>query len=280
MASPEIQETQASPVTQKPGFGARLNARLTGTAWRSIFRFMDLRLRLDRGFRRLIYRPAGSPGADGVPDDWRVSIVVTSRDEAFAVHALIGGGRVRHGKGRIAAPDLTLTFRDAATARSLLTRPPAEMLEMMLRSDLVFTGNMSHASRFGYLLSAMAPRKGPRPPVGPRRPFSLPAPKRSLASAPCDEVRHLDDPGLSELTIEDFPRLKRFLCDFFSTTPELCAERPRLYTEHFRRHGFELDAQGQPIPPVLRQAGAFHHLMSERKPLIREGDLLAGTTTA
>ena len=260
----------------------RVRSLAATVAWRGVFLFMDVKLRLNRPFRRLIYRPAvaGGLAADGsIADDWRARIVVEGRDGSFAVHAIIGGGRVRQGGGRLDSPDLVLSFRDADTARAMLTRPPSEMLEMLLRSELVFTGNMSHASRLGYVLSALAPAKGAKA-AGPRRTVALPAPRRSSPMAPCDAVKHLPDPGLSALTLDDFPRLHRLVQDFFELTPELCTERPRLYTRWLREHGFETDAQGRPWNPILRQAGAFHHLMTHRAPLIRQGCLLAGTTTA
>ena len=271
------------PPGAKSGLRHRSQALAARVSFRAVFALMDLRLRFDPAFRRLVYRPAGADGAGPggtVPDDWRARIVVESRDGSFAVHATVGGGRVRAGTGRLDAPDLVLGFRDATAAQAMLTRPPAEMLEMMLRSDLVFTGNMSHASRLGFMLSALVPRPGQPPPVAPRRKIELPPPRRSTRMEPCDAVKHLPDPGLAALTLADFPRLGHFLADFFETTPEMCTERPRLYTEWLRKNGFETDSTGAPHEPVLRQAGAFHHLMVNRAPRIRTGDLLAGTTTS
>ncbi|MBN1944902.1 MAG: hypothetical protein JW797_04460, partial [Bradymonadales bacterium] len=145
------------PRVARPPLARRMNARLTAMAWRSVFRFLNLRLKVDRRFRRLIFRRDGQNGSAVVPDDWRSTIVLASRDGSFSVHAIFAQGRVKHGRGTAVNPDLTLTFRDAATARALLTHPPSEMLEMMLRSDLIMSGNLSHASRFGYLLTALAP---------------------------------------------------------------------------------------------------------------------------
>ena len=103
----------------------RVRSLAAAVAWRGVFLFMDVKLRLNRPFRRLIYRPAvaGGLAADSsIADDWRARIVVEGRDGSFAVHAIIGGGRVRQGGGRLDSPDLVLSFRDADTARAMLTR--------------------------------------------------------------------------------------------------------------------------------------------------------------
>ena len=94
-----------------------------------------------------------------------------------------------------------------------------------------------------------------------------------------DEVAVLDDPYLSRYTIDDFPRLKAMRAEFFGAHGIVCTERPRLITEYYREHGFETDAEGREIDPELRQAGALHHLLVNKEPLIRDRALLAGTTT-
>ena len=43
-------------------------------------------------------------------------------------------------------------------------------------------------------------------------------------------VRHLEDPYLSGFSIDDFPRLKKFLDIHFTVKPEVCPELPSLVT--------------------------------------------------
>ena len=52
-----------------------------------------------------------------------------------------------------------------------------------------------------------------------------------------------------------------------------------LLTDWFRRNGFEVKYDGTPWVPETRQGMAFKYLMEKKKPIIRKGDLLAGTTT-
>ncbi|MFO8049165.1 MAG: pyruvate formate lyase family protein, partial [Desulfosudaceae bacterium] len=93
-------------------------------------------------------------------------------------------------------------------------------------------------------------------------------------------ARYLPEPFLADYQLKDFPRLEKMLEQHFTVKPRVCVERPRLLTRWYRDNGFELDREGRPWPPVLRQAGAFKYLMTAKKPLIAPGSLLAGTTTA
>jgi formate C-acetyltransferase len=152
---------------------------------------------------------------------------------------------------------------------------------MLLRNELTFEGNMCVVSRVSYLLERMKGRK--RPAEDPRHDFlyksALARAKKPLPSNKTDAVEYLEDPSVSQWTLADFPRLERFVADFFSCRPTISTERPRLLTEYFKRHGFENDAGGEPRDPVLRQAEAFKYLMEHRRPIIRRDDLIAGTTT-
>ena len=94
--------------------------------------------------------------------------------------------------------------------------------------------------------------------------------RETLRCEPTDEVAVLDDPYLSRYTLDDFPRLKAMRAEFFGARGEICTERPRLVTEYYREHGFETDADGREIDPELRQAGALHHVLVNKEPLIRD----------
>ena len=92
-------------------------------------------------------------------------------------------------------------------------------------------------------------------------------------------VKWLDEPYLSEYTIEDFPRLVKFKEDHLNTMPEVTAEQGKLLTDYYVDNGFEKQKDGTPWDPMLRTAKGFEYLMNNKVPLIRENDLLAGTIT-
>ncbi len=92
-------------------------------------------------------------------------------------------------------------------------------------------------------------------------------------------VKYLEDPYLSDFSLEDFPRVGSFLETHFTVTAEVCPERPKLLTDWYKQNGFEIDHDGKPWIPELRQGHAFKYLMENRRPIIRRNDLIAGTTT-
>lgn len=103
--------------------------------------------------------------------------------------------------------------------------------------------------------------------------------RRLNARAVDPGVRWLDDPYLSHLSLDHFPRLMRFKQERLSSLPEITAEQGRLLTDFHLEHGFEKKKDGSEWEPHLRSAEAFRYLMSNRQALIRENDLLAGTMT-
>ncbi|MBE0649155.1 MAG: hypothetical protein IH596_15390 [Bacteroidales bacterium] len=92
-------------------------------------------------------------------------------------------------------------------------------------------------------------------------------------------VKWLKEPFLSQYTLDDFPRLVKFKEDHLNTMPEVTAEQGKLLTDYFVEHGFETQKDGTPWDPMLRTAKGFEYLMKNKKPVIRENDLLAGTVT-
>ena len=93
-------------------------------------------------------------------------------------------------------------------------------------------------------------------------------------------VQYLEDPYLPDYSLDDFPRLKKFLDIHLTVKPEVCPEIPRLLTEWHRKNGFEMDNNGRPWIPMTRKALAYKYLMENREPKIGEDSLIAGTTTS
>ncbi len=216
---------------------------------------------------------------------FNASFQFQTRDGGVKLYARFGEGRMHAGFGALPHPDVTLTLKDDDALRRFfsVTSPP-DILISMLENTLSADGNLSYLAKFGYLSSVITHKPGraaetPEPLKdvwSHREPMRL---QREQA-APADNVRFLTDPYLSEYTLADFPRLKAMRERLFTAPSEVCTERPRLVTEYYMQHGFEKDAAGRDIDPYLRQAGAFHHLLTHKAPIIRDEDLLAGTTTS
>ncbi len=187
----------------------------------------------------------------------------------------------------------TLIYKDEAVLRQMLSVPPNEVMTLLMRGRMRVEGNTNILSLFNFYLSLLLEKKykqmlaaqrakraagnGASPTPATLPPVHKPGPP--LAAPPTEKTRYLTDPFLGQYALDDFPRLQTFLKAHFDTLPEICPERAALLTRWFKENGFEYDRAGQPWNPVLRQAQAFKYLMEHKEPLIREDDLLAGTTT-
>ena len=202
-------------------------------------------------------------------------------------------------RGVLSSANAVMIYRDEVVVREMVNLTPNEVLLLLLNSKMRIQGNMSVMSLFNFYLSLVLSKQYKKMMLERREAdCSLDSVvstsenisneasrnnqaliKERLIGKACDQVRYLEDPYLAQYSLEDFPRIQRFLEIHFSQQPEVCSERPRLLTKWYKQHGFETQANGMPWNPVLRQAHAFNYLMSNKQPLIRENDLIAGTTT-
>lgn len=235
-------------------------------------------------------------GVDGWMD---FCVAIRTVDDAVRASIHFFRGRARVSRGIPAGVDTVLSFRDEACLRRMLQATPEEVMTMLLRGEMSTSGNLATLNKFNYFLSFLlrdrharlrarrardraastdATRKtngdqGAAHPTGP-------TPYKPLSSARSDAVRFLDDPYLSQWSLDDFPRLAAFREIHFTRKPVLCPERAGLVTKWCRENGFESDRDGRPWAPELRQARMLRYVMENKAAVIRSGDLLAGTTTA
>ncbi len=233
-------------------------------------------------------------------DGWINFSVGIQTETGTVSHAIrFHNGRVTVSRQIPEAVDVRLRFADDDALGRMLRITPNEMLTMILHNRMVLDGNLAALQLFNFYISLLLGKKHRRmlekrhgeevkerkktyDQHNPELARELEARKKIRLQAPEKDrnVRHLEDPYLSRYTLEDFPRLKKFLDIHFTVKPQVCIERPRLLTRWYREHGFEEKPDGTPWNPELRQAHAFRHLMEHKKPLIRRDDLVAGTTTA
>lgn len=84
----------------------------------------------------------------------------------------------------------------------------------------------------------------------------------------------IDDLSLKDVTLDRLLRLKRLRELHFATRPEICVELPRHVT-HYMKH---LDNPAD--SPELRAGKLYKYVMENKRPVIADENLLAGTTTA
>jgi len=230
-------------------------------------------------------------------DDGWLNFSVGFRTEDDAVRASIRfcDGRVSTSATIDEATETQLVFSSTDAIWHMLRVTPNEVLNMLMHNRLRTVGNFSLLCLFNFYLSLVL--GGVHRRMERRRQAKLrlsagtdpghsngstrPTPRANLVGSADDVgVTCLEDPYLSTYSLANFPRLAAFLDDHFTIRPEVCPERPVLLTRWFRKHGFEVQNSGKAWVPALRQGHALKHLLENKRPLIREGDLLAGTTTS
>ncbi len=262
--------------------------RTTGPYLATVLKLMAFNFNRSADLRRELYQRC-----NGLSRPFDSRFQFRTIDNAINLYLTIEGGRMRGGSGGVREPHVVATFRDAAAMRTFLSPfARSDPLNLMIDNKLSFEGNLSHLGRLGHLTAVArnrgwrkklgaAPEAGDLAQAGDSMLAASRAERRreTLRCEPTDEVAVLDDPYLSRYGIDDFPRLKAMRAEFFGAHGEVCTERPRLVTEYYREHGFEADAEGREIDPELRQAGALHHVLTNKEPIIRGRALLPGTTT-
>ena len=234
-------------------------------------------------------------------DDGWLNLAVGVKTESGSVECAIvfreGGASVL---GSIPAKtDVTIIFRSDDAVKKLLEATPTDQIYMMLKSEMRVEGSMMSLNLFFFLLSLMMKKKQINQ-IEKEKKHSVdkeleksPQPRKDLSdelvarratrlkSEKTDRgVTYLDEPYLSAYSLDDFPRLKKFLDIHFTLKPEVCPELPGLITEWHKKNGFEADAGGRPWTPVIRKALAYKYLMENRKPVIAPDSLIAGSTTS
>ncbi len=210
---------------------------------------------------------------------------------------LFQDGRVKVLKYIPESADAVMRFTSDEVLKEVAKTTPNEILNQVLKNRIILEGNMAYLQAFNFYISLLMGRKhqrmldrATRKELKERKEeygmedekLSEEMQKRFACrmKATADEdsgVRHLDDPYLSEYSIDNFPRIKKLHEEHFNTKPAISSERPRLLTEWFRENGFEADKDGNPWFPELRQAHAFKYLMENKEPVIRPGSPIAGT---
>ena len=228
-------------------------------------------------------------------DGWiNFSIGLTTEDGAVAQSIWFQGGNAKV-RNNVDGVDTKLILQDTGVLAQLASLPPNEVLNLMLKNKMASSGNMSYLELFNLLISVLMKDKQVKQmhaqikerEVTGREMTDDPDAERTRPPLEFLKAEKTDpgvkciteDPYLSTYKLDQFPRLKEYLDRHLSDRPAICVERAVLLTDWCRKNGFEVKYDGTPWVPELRQGQAFKYLMEKKKPIIRKGDLLAGTTT-
>ncbi|MFW9951660.1 MAG: pyruvate formate lyase family protein, partial [Candidatus Thorarchaeota archaeon] len=214
----------------------------------------------------------------------------TTKDDKINVYVVFKDGKMTVSEGKIDDPNIIIYYKDKETLANLYDKSAEESLDYLLTNEMGYVGNMSYLTKFSYLISLVMGAKikdykGPENRlIYPIEDIDKGVKNRKITNISLnykiDNVKVLDDPYLAKYSLDDFPRLKYLKNRRFALKPAICVERAKLVTEYHKDNGFEADIQGNPIDPELRQAGAVNYIMSNKKPLIHDRHLIAGSTTS
>ncbi len=225
------------------------------------------------------------------------TIGLRTEDNGFAYSIEFLNGRVTVSRTIAQDAKAVLIFKNDEAARKLLLGTPTDIIYMLLKSDVRIEGSITYSNIFSFFISLLfnnvqkramqKERKADAKKVKKEYPESkkelseeiLRRRKQRLKGKKEDtHVLFLEDPYLPQYSLDDFPRIKKFLDVHLTKKPEICAERAILLTQWYRENGFEKDNSGQEWDPLLRNAYAYKYMMENKKPLIQKDSLLAGTT--
>lgn len=243
-------------------------------------KLMGLGFKFSKKFREEIYIPK-------ISYRFNKRIQISTRDGKANIYIEYKDGKMRSGGGKIDDPDITLVYRNTEIMAEAWTASPEDSLGMLLTGDLYYTGNLSCLAKFSYLSTIF--------PKAPKKIPSLAFPsatkvteereaKKILTNIVLTEmvdcVKYLPDPYLGEYQLSDFPSLVHLKNRLFSEHPWICSERAKLVTEFYMAEGLDATSEGKPWNPSLRQGLALKYLLSKKKAIIWDDDILPGTTTS
>ena len=224
----------------------------------------------------------------GTPFTFEAVMEFVTHDGQTGAHVVFKGGKARVRSGPAEQADVTARFKSLADMRRFFAGE--DSFNMLLDKTLQLEGNLSYLFKFGHISADVSGAGKQISDDGSGGPGTGGWPSRWQemrcypAGEPCgagevpgDEAAHLDDAHLAAYTVDDFPTIKRLLWEYRVARPAICSERPRQLTEYV----LAARQEGRADEPVsLRQARGLNHILSNKRPIIRDGDLLAGTTTS
>ena len=232
------------------------------------------------------------------PDGWINFSVGIATASGSVEQALL----FHRGRCRVASPipegvDACLTAVDEKSLADLALLPPNDVLIMMLENRIRTSGNVACIQLTNRLISLLVgPWQARAMKQAPCLAFMEPQPRGTPhAHLPFNEraqshlkahawedlgVQHLNDPYLSQWSLPDFPRIQTLLHRHLTARPRICPERATALTRWHRTHGYESRMDGTPWHPVERQGRALGHVLKEKRAIIAQDQLLAGTSTS
>ncbi len=254
--------------------------------FRTILKLLKKRLESDPNFTKEIFnKETGFV--------YNARLLFTTEDGAESMTVVFNQGKVEIGNKPILDPTIKLIFKDPKDLAKLYRTSPQDTMVMLLKNKFRYEGCLTDVARFSFLTGLVlqgAKKKFQKRQKNKILTEAVPFEKftdwnngaekieNKILTSKVDNVKHLEDPYLGRLKIQDFKRLNYLRYKHFQTQGTICTERAKLITDFCRKNGF-LKEDGNNDSPELRQGKILNYILSNKKPIIHEDDLLAGTTT-
>ncbi|GAF67467.1 unnamed protein product, partial [marine sediment metagenome] len=227
---------------------------------------------------------------------WNARIHFTTEDGKEDLYVIFENGNVEIGSEPLEDPTIKLTFKNSDALAKLYRTSPQDTMISLLKNNFRYEGNLTDIARFSYLTSYLL--QGRKKKFQKRQQKKVKKEilsydefvdwengsskykpmKNKILTQKVDIVKYLEDPYLGKYKIQDFKRMNYLKYKHFQTPGVVCTERAKLLTDYFMENGF-LKEDGNEDHPELRQGKVLNHILSNKKPIIQDHDLLAGTTT-
>ncbi|MFX1274726.1 MAG: pyruvate formate lyase family protein [Promethearchaeota archaeon] len=227
---------------------------------------------------------------------WNARIHFTTEDGKDNLYVIFENGNMEIGSKPLEDPTIKLIFKNSKVLSKIYRISPQDTMVLLLNNHFRYKGNLTDIARFSFLTGSLL--------QGRKRKFQKRQAKKvkknllsydefldwdngslkyrpiksKLLNQKVDNVKFLEDPYLGKYKIQDFKRINYLKYRHFQTPGTVCTERAKLLTDFFRKNGF-LKEDGNEDHPGLRQGKMINHVLSNKKPIIQDYDLLAGTTT-
>ncbi len=253
----------------------------------NVFRLMKQTLDEDHIYKKEIYNEN-----TGYIFTSRI-LFTTEEDEDESVSVIFKDGNMEIIEDKIEDPTITVKYKKVKDFKKLPRSKPEEVINMMLKNKIHTRGNLSHMSKFFFLLvyillkqkDAYDQRQKERKEkdVMEFEEFEnwtngTEHMENKHLGYKIDAVKYLDDPYLSEYNLKDFKQLEYLKYIRSVSELEVCPERAKLITEICRKEGYTPE-DGNTDHPDLKMGKIVNYILSKKKPMIQDWAKLPGTST-
>ncbi len=254
--------------------------------FRTILKVLKKRLESDPNFRKEIFNQETG-------FIYNARLLFTTENSAENLTVVFDQGKVDISNKSIPDPTIKLIFKNPKDLAKLYRTSPQDTMVMLLKNNFRYEGCLTDVARFSFLTGLTlqgAKKKFQKRQKNKSFTEVLPFEKftdwnngakkieNKVLNYKVDNVKHLEDPYLGNFKIQDFKRLNYLRYRHFQTRGTICTERAKLITDFCRKSGF-LKEDGNKDLPELRQGKILNYILTNKKPIIHEYDLLAGTTS-